>query len=228
VEWARQVDLGVPVSGIVEGVYVEEGQRVVKGTLLMALDQTPFVAEHQRAQARSAAARAAAAEQQRAHQRAKELFDRGVSSTVELDHARLALSQANAQLEETRAAESLAGYRRERSRLLAPFNAYVVTRTVTPGQMIAAELQPPVLFVLAEYGQYLLRVNAPSSLARNLQRGSAVSVRVDDKTYPGEVVAVGAEQTARDQSESLQPVTVRFRAEDGQVLAGRRGELVFK
>jgi RND family efflux transporter MFP subunit len=227
IEWARQIELGVPVSGVVEKVVAEEGQRVARGTLLMALEQTPFDAEYRRAQARAESTGAEAAEQERALKRAGELYDRGVSSTVELDQARLAASRARAQHNEARAAADLARYRLARSRLIAPFDAYVVSRAVTPGQMVAAEFQPPVLFVLAESDQYLLRVNAPASQVRNLQRGATVLVRVEDKGYTGEVLAVGAEQSARDHAEGQQPVTVRFRAGNG-VLAGRRGELVIR
>lgn len=228
IEWARQIELGVPVSGIVETVAADEGQWVRKGALLMSLVQTPFDAEYRQAKARAEMAGAESAEQQRALKRAQELHDRGVSSTVELDQAKLAAIRARAAEQESRAAENLAHYRLTRSRLVAPFDAYVVSRSVTPGQMVAAELQPPVLFVLAESEQYLLRVNVPASQARTLQRGTAVSVRVDDRSYEGEVLAVGAEQSARDHGEGQQSVTLRFRAGNGRVLAGRRGEFAPK
>jgi RND family efflux transporter MFP subunit len=228
VEWARQIELGLPVSGVVEKVVAEEGQRVTKGALLMSLEQMPLDAEYRRAKARADSAGAESAEQERALKRAHELYDRGVTPTVELDQARLAASRARAHLDETRAAADLARYRLTRSRLVAPFDAYVVGRSVTPGQMIATELQPPVLFVLAESDQYLLRVNVPSSQAHPLHSGAALSVRVDDRIYAGEVLSVGAEQPSRDHAEGQRPVAVRFRAGNGQVLAGRRGELVIK
>lgn len=226
VEWARQIELGVPVSGIVETVAAEEGQRVTKGALLMSLEQIPFEADYRSARARAEGAGADFAEQERALKRAHELYDRGVTSTVELDQAKLAASQARARRDAARAAADLARYRLARSRLIAPFDAYVVTRSVTPGQMVAAELQPPVLFVLAESEQYLLRVNVPASQARQLQPGAVVSVRVGEKTHEGKVLSVGSGQAARDHAEGQHPVAVRFRAANGEVLAGKRGELV--
>jgi len=51
VQWSRRTELATPVSGVVASVAVNAGERAAKGQLLLALDDAPFRAAVQEAEA---------------------------------------------------------------------------------------------------------------------------------------------------------------------------------
>ncbi len=194
VEWVQQVELGVAVSGVIQSVSVEAGDRVAAGQELLQLDPTPLQADLDHAQAAAERARAEFEEEERALARSQELYDRGVLATVELDQAKLKHVQAKSGLAAAQAAVTLARYRLEQSRLRAPFDAWVIRRNAAPGQTVASELQPPVLVVLGEAGRYLARAQLAPDRAALLRRGQSLGVTVADRRFTGRVKAIGLER----------------------------------
>ena len=49
--YAQVVELGVPVSGVVDKVHVADGQHINKGHIILELDETPFLAEMNKTEA---------------------------------------------------------------------------------------------------------------------------------------------------------------------------------
>ncbi len=190
IEWARQVTLGVAVSGVVQRVNGQPGDRVAAGTELLTLDPTPFEAELQRARARRELATAEWQEQQRALARATELYERGVLATVELDQAKLDHARAKAALEIADSEAKLARYRLDRSRIEAPFDCWIIRRDADTGQAVSANLQPPALLVVGEADRYLARARVDAARAASLATGAAVRVQLDQRDYPARLLAV--------------------------------------
>ena len=101
--WAAEIELTTRVSGVVETVLVKPGQRVKKGAVLLRLDRTILRASLDEAAAEQARAQADADDARRELDRARELFDRTVSSTTELEAAALRDARARAALSTARA-----------------------------------------------------------------------------------------------------------------------------
>ena len=80
--------------------------------------------------------------------RANELYSRAVSSTTELDAAKLRSARADAMSKEARARLIIARKNQQDSVLRAPFEGVVSARLVEPGMYVATTLQPPTLIVL--------------------------------------------------------------------------------
>ena len=104
--WGKRIDMGVPVSGVVASVPVATGMRVGKGDKLLELEQTPFKTALIEAKAGVTQASGARKEARRDYDQTKDLYDRGLISTVELQNAQLkkeakeaAYSAARAKLE---------------------------------------------------------------------------------------------------------------------------------
>lgn len=195
-EWARRVTLGTPVSGIVSEVSVGIGDTVEKGAVMLRLDATPFEAEVAELQARVDRTRAELDEQTRALERAQELYDREVLSTVELDQARLAHARAQGAHGEAAAGLRAARYRLQHAEIRAPFAGVVVAREVEAGQTIVAELQAPALLTLAEAGRYRAVMQVPLATAVGLAAGREASVSVGGERYAGRISAIGVEPVA--------------------------------
>lgn len=146
---AAGVPLTTPVSGVVKAVFVHAGQHVKKGDALVALDDTIYQARVVEAEAGVERVREEALDAERELARAKELYDRAVSSTTEFDQARLRHARAVSALKEAQARLVIARKNLEDSVLRAPFNGVVVARQAEPGMFVSANLQPITLIVLS-------------------------------------------------------------------------------
>jgi len=228
VQWSRRVELGMPVSGVVKAVNVDEGQRVAKDQVMVELDEAPFAAQLEDAKAQVKAAAQTRLEALRALQRAKELYEREVLAKVELDDARHKFVTADAGNKQAEAALALAQYHHDNARIKAPFDGVVVRRQVEPGQSISAELQPAVLVVFAVAGAYVARALVPGDEAGRIAAGRPASVRVNGKDYPGTVRSVGLEPDPADIRDPRYPVTVLFQVGDTVLRAGQRAEVELK
>ena len=193
VQWSQRTELAMPVSGAVASVAVNSGERVVKGQVLLALDETPFQATVQEAEALLVRRKSERDEAARDAKQAQELYDRTVLSTVELENAKMKLDRAEAGYKAARAALDRARYRLRVSALRAPFDAVVLSRQAEPGQAIAAELKPPVLLVIAAAGEYLAQARVPPGRVIGLKPGQAVSVVAGGKTYAAKIKAIAHE-----------------------------------
>ncbi|NTV95356.1 MAG: biotin/lipoyl-binding protein, partial [Thiobacillus sp.] len=97
-EWSQRVAIAIPLTGVVETVNVQPGQRVDKGAALLSLNQTVFKAGLMEARADIERLTQEKADAQRELDRANELYARTVSSTTELDAAKLRHARAAALL----------------------------------------------------------------------------------------------------------------------------------
>ncbi|MCA1978684.1 MAG: efflux RND transporter periplasmic adaptor subunit [Thiobacillus sp.] len=148
--WAGAgVELTTRVSGVVEEVLVKPGQQVKKGAVLLRLDATVLRARLDEAAAELARAEADAADARHDLERAQELFNRTVSSTSELDAAKVRDARAQAAVQAAKARQAIAQKNLADAALRAPFDAQVVAIPGQPGTVVAAECQPRPLLVLA-------------------------------------------------------------------------------
>lgn len=159
-----QVEVSSELSGVVRSVDVDENQRVEKGQALAQLDTTRISAQVERAQANVKAAMARVTdanitlkETEQAYQRAAQLAGRGLSTdqaldtaTAARDRAASAVETAEANLAVAQADLKLQQADLEKSTIYAPIDGIVLSRSVNPGQTVAASMSAPVLFVIAE------------------------------------------------------------------------------
>lgn len=158
------VTVGAEISGKIASVEVDFNAHVTKGQVLARFDRTALVAQDQQAHANLGVARSALAEAELAAQQAKReqkrldtLFASGAVSAAERDAAADKAAQtaahvasAKAQIALQKASDSLADTNLARAEIVAPIDGIVIKRAVEPGQTVAAALQAPELFVLAE------------------------------------------------------------------------------
>jgi len=163
----EQVEVGTEVSGTIKSVLVDYNSRVKKGDVLAKLDTTKLEAQVLQseatlryAKAKLEEAKATALETDSKLNRFKESLELSggkVPSRTEYDAAQAAFKRARALENTARAdiAKAEATLRSNRSDLekatiRSPINGIVLERKVEPGQTVAASLQTPLLFKLAE------------------------------------------------------------------------------
>jgi HlyD family secretion protein len=163
-EPVNQVDVGSELSGIIESVEVDFNDRVKRGQVLARLDTDRLQAQViearaslESARAKLDEAKATVLETRLRFERCEKLVDRQLCSREELDTNRAAHARAQAVEASTRAQVAVAratldGHETELSKaeIRSPIDGLVLQRQIEPGQTVAASLQAPVLFTLAE------------------------------------------------------------------------------
>lgn len=189
-DWAGRVTLGTPVSGVVQAVLVQPGERVAKGQELVRLDPRSFEAALAGAEARRDRSTPERAEAEREVERAQELYDRTVLSNHELELARIALARADAEQRMAEAAVEQARLDLEYSVVRAPYDALVLERLVEPGQTIVTRERSVPMVTLAETGRFIARVDVEPEIAAALEPGREVELSVGADTGKGRVERV--------------------------------------
>ena len=207
-EPTNQVDVGSEVSGTIETVEVDYNDQVKVGQVLARLDTDKLAAEVLQSKAALESARARVLEAQatvkemrseltRLNQ-VRELSNNKVPSQRDLDAAEAALERAQAdeasakaQVSEAQAALDFNETDLSKAVIHSPINGVVLTRSVEPGQTVAASLQAPVLFTLAEdLTQMELHVDVDEADVGQVQEGQEASFTVDaypDRIFPARI-----------------------------------------
>jgi multidrug efflux system membrane fusion protein len=139
--WGKRIDMGMPVSGVVAKVPVDAGMRVGKGDELLVLQQTPFKTALIEAKAGVVQAAGARKIARRDYDQTKDLYDRGLISTVELQNAQLKKEAKEAAYTAARAKLERAQYELTHSVLRAPFDGLVLDKRVEAGQTLVSTQQ---------------------------------------------------------------------------------------
>jgi HlyD family secretion protein len=163
----RSVNIGSELSGTVKRVLVDVNDRVKAGQVLMELDAAKLTDQVTRSRASLLAAQAAqgqaaatVTEAQATLKRYEEvarLSGGKVPSATELDSARAALDRAVATLDSAKANVTVARAtlstdetNLSKAAIRSPIDGVVLSRSVDPGNAVAASLQAVTLFSLAE------------------------------------------------------------------------------
>src|SRR5689334_14102936 len=193
------VDVGSQVSGRIQELFADFNSPVKKGERIAKIDPSLFQAAAVQAQANVAAARAnvtrltvAAEDAERQARRASEVFQQRLISETERDtavanarSARASVEQGQAQLLQSRAQLEQANTNLRYTDILSPTDGVVISRAVNVGQTVAASLQAPVIFTIAQDLKKMeVHTNVAESDIGRLKPGMRVSFTVD--AYPGE------------------------------------------
>jgi HlyD family secretion protein len=197
----NQVDVSSELSGIVKSVEVTYNERVKVGQALARLDTSKlesqvlqFRASLDSARGKLLQVQATVAETRASLgrlQRARELSGNRLPSQQELDTATAALARADADEVAAAAAVTQAKATLDvnetdlgKAVIRSPINGVVLTRSVEPGQTVAASLQAPVLFTLAEdLTQMELHVYVDEADVGRVKEGQSATFTVD--AHPG-------------------------------------------
>ncbi|MDH5822191.1 efflux RND transporter periplasmic adaptor subunit [Luteimonas sp. RD2P54] len=231
------VVIGSQISGQVTDVLVDFNDQVRKGQLIARIDPSSYQAQIDQGNAQVASARAALAQAEATlrnaeldHRRKAGLGERQLVARSDVDLARSALDQARAQVASARAqirqqAASLqtTQVNLDRTEIRSPVDGVVLTRTIEPGQTVAASLQAPELFTIAEdLGKMQIELAVDEADIGQVAEGQAVTFTVDafaDRRFRGEVRQVRLSATDTNNVITY-PVVVSVDNGDGTLLPG--------
>jgi len=146
----RTVEVGTQVSGQIVELRADFNDRVRKGQLIARLDDTLLRQAETQAEADLSRARADLDYKRYLLEQAKTLSASSKLAETDLRSAQLAADQAEAALVSATAGLDRARRNLAYAEIIAPISGVVIDRTVDVGQTVAASLQAPKLFLIAE------------------------------------------------------------------------------
>jgi HlyD family secretion protein len=207
------VQVGSQVSGTVSELNADFNSRVTKNQVVARLDPSSFQARVGQAQANLVSARANVERQQAEVTDARQKRDRAEALAQEqllpqsdLETARSTYAAAQAQLKANQAAVTQAAAAVNQAQvdldhtiIRAPIDGIVVGRSVDVGQTVAASLQAPVLFTIAQdLSQMQVLTSIDEADIGRVSAGQNATFRVDafpDQTFEGTVDQVRLQPT---------------------------------
>ena len=193
------VNVGSQISGTVSKLYVDWNSPVKEGQVLAEIDprllevaQSRAVAGLSAAEADLERARVALADAERNARQSTELFSGKLVARAELDNAisarasaGAALRAAEARVLQARADREAASTSLALSRIRSPIDGVVISRSADVGQTVAASLQSPTLFVIAnDLSRMQVLANVDEADVGKVREGMVAQFTVD--AFPGE------------------------------------------
>ena len=213
------VNIGSELSGTVLRVLVDVNDKVKKGQVLVELDTAKLSDQVARSRAALSAANAKVAQTAATVKEAKgnlarleevsRLSGGKVPSQAELDSGRATLERAladelsaHASVADARAAAATDETNLSKASIRSPIDGVVLTRTVDPGNAVAASLQAVTLFTLAEdLSKLRLQVNVDEADVGAVKVGQKASFTVSaypSRKYPARIYRVAYGSTITD------------------------------
>lgn len=210
VQPVNQVDVGTEISGTIRTVEVDYNDRVKVGQVLARIDTDKLQAQVLQSQSALESAQAKLNEAQATvvevrdnlerFKRVREMSGGKVPSQREYDAAEAILKRAlsneatlKAQISEAKWKLSIDQTNFSKAVIRSPINGVVLKRQVEPGQTVAASLQTPVLFTIAEsLAQMEVQVDVDEADVAQVKEGQQASFTVDG--YPGRTFSAVVKQ----------------------------------
>lgn len=211
------VQVGSQVSGRIQSLEADFNTQVKKGQVIAVIDPQLFKAALEQARANRIAAaanlakaKAQALDADRQYQRNKALRAQNLIAQADLDTAESNAAVAKAQVEAANGAVAQASAAQHQAEvnlayttIVSPIDGVVISRDVDVGQTVAAAMQAPTLFTIA---QDLTKMQVDTSVAEadvgKLQPGGPATFTVDawpNKRFTGRIRQIrNAPQTVQN------------------------------
>src|SRR2546429_1497761 len=188
------VQVGSQVSGNIVKLFVDFNSQVKAGQVVAQIDPALFQATVTQAEGDLASAQAGLELAKVNAMRTQDLFTRKTSSQADLDQAMANLHTAEASVKIKQGALDKARADLDHCTITSPIDGVVISRSVDVGQTVAASLQAPVIFAIAND---LTKMQIDANVAEADVGGVAVDQDVDftvdafpTRTFQGKVVQV--------------------------------------
>lgn len=186
IQATKTVQVGSQVSGTIRALYCDFNSRVTAGMIVAQLDPTFYEAAVKEAEANHERAKSELENAKNEAKRADELVKKDLISRAEFELAQTKVNSLTASLSQTRAALDRARVNLSYTTIRSPISGTVVSRNVDVGQTVAASLNAPVLFTIAEdLSKMEVLVSVDEADVGEVQSGQAARFTVD--AFPGEM-----------------------------------------
>lgn len=191
VEATQQANVGFELPGLVSEVFVDDGAVVQQGDVIARLDTMILDSQFNQAKASVERAQAQAKLARSSLNRIVDLVNAKVESQQRLDEAEQSLQAADAGVKEAQASLQTIQVNIDKSVLLAPFDAEILTRFIDEGTVIA---QGQPVFEMIAMGAQDVRLPMPANLIRNLSIGETYVLKDGNQGYTATLKSIGKQR----------------------------------
>lgn len=188
------VQVGSQISGTIEKIHVDFNSPVKAGQLIAELDAATYRAVTAQGEGEVANAQAGLELARLNAERKKELREKQLAPAADYDKAMADLKQAESALKIKSAVLDKSKVDLARCNIYAPIDGIVISRKIDVGQTVAASLNSPVLFEIAnDLAKMQIHANVAEADVGGVEPGQMVDFTVDafpDRTFQGKVQQV--------------------------------------
>lgn len=210
----QDIDIYPQVSGTITQVSVKEGQKVSKGQSLFTIDQIPYRAELQTAQANLNAAKANTATAVLTYNSKKELFAQKVISDYELQNSQNALLTAQAQEELSEAQLANARNNFSFTEVRSPTDGVVGTIPFRVGALVSPQTTQPLTTVSDNSQMYVYFSMTENQLRSNIRQFGSFDEALSNMPHVNLMLNDGS---IYDQQGSIESISGVINAQTGTV-----------
>lgn len=217
-----EADLSFRVSGTVERVEVDLGDRVRRGHVLARLDAVDYELQVQEAAAGQAQAQAALRKAEADYDRTRALYENRNASRSELDAARAAAESARSQVDAASKRLELTSQQLAYTVLRAPADGAIARKDLEVNENVQAG---QAVFMLTSGSLAEVEFAVPEVMIADIEVGLPVTVTFDalpGRQFPAEIAEVGVAVTGA--SAAFEAVA-RLRQEVPEVRSGMAAEV---
>ena len=224
-----KVDITSQVSAEIVGLYVNEGDRVNKGDLLIQLDRVQLSSDVQQMQysldditARAEAARVRRDQDKEEYERQKKLFERNLTSETDFTNAKYAAENSAAnytsllsQVKTQKARLEKAKDSLDKTKIVSPMDGVVTFLNAEVGEIAQAQTsftQGKTLMTISDLSVFEVEVDVDETEIAKIDIGQPSDIEVDafaDSVFKGHVVEIG--NSAILQGQGTQEFSINFR-----------------
>ena len=232
----QDIDIYPQVAGTISQVCVTEGEQVSKGQPLFIIDQVPYKAALQTAEANVAAAKAGVATAQLTYDSKKELFAKQVISQFDLSTSKNQLLTAKAQLAQAEAQRVNAANNLSYTVVKAPADGVVGTLPFRVGALVSSAIPQPlttvsdnsdmyVYFSMTE-NQLLSLARTYGSIANTWKNMPDVQLRLNDGSVYDKSGRIESISGVIDRSTGTVSLRAVFENQGGLLHSGGSGSII--
>ena len=188
------VDVGSQISGLIVKLHADFNTVVKKDQIIAEIDPATYQQKLRQAGADLASAKASNRLQQLNTDRTRELFAKKLVTQQDLDQADALLAQSNALLLTREAAVENANVDLARCTIRSPIDGMVISKQTEEGKTVAASLNAPTLFTIAnDLSKMQITAAVAEADVGSVQENQKVSFTVDafpNRAFSGQVAQV--------------------------------------
>ena len=215
--------LSFEVSGKIDAIEVNLGDKVVKGQELARLNQRSLALAQRSAQAKYQQAKVNLADAENSYNRYLKLIKQGVVSQSGFDNAKAHYDSSNSQVDVAKAQVDISIEDLQDSVLRAPYDGIITKRIFEPSQQVFAG---QIAFEIEGEHGLEIQVMVPETLIQQLTHHEMLAIRfpaLPNTNILGQVTEIGT----RAGSANAFPITVVLQSENILLRAGMTAEVEF-
>lgn len=188
------VDVGSQISGLIVKLHADFNTVVKKDQIIAEIDPATYQQKLRQAEADLASTKASNQLQILNTERTRELFAKSLVTQQDRDQADALLAQSNAQLLTRQAAVDNANVDLARCTIRSPIDGIVISKQTEEGKTVAASLNSPILFTIAnDLAKMQITAAVAEADVGAVEENQAVTFTVDafpNRNFTGKVTQV--------------------------------------